>query len=65
MTLDEARSIHYTGDITAPSTQQHPSDPRHIHQQKARQDFKPTNLVSRIEISAGFDEQLHDQQMTF
>jgi hypothetical protein len=34
MTLYEVRSFH-SGDITAPSTQQHPSDPRHIHRQKS------------------------------
>jgi hypothetical protein len=64
MTLDEVRSLH-PGDITPPSTQQHPSDPRHIHQQKsATRNQIPTNLLSRMGISDGLEEQLHDRQMT-
>jgi hypothetical protein len=61
MKLHEVRSIH-PGDITA---QQHPSDTRHIHRQKSATRFQtPTNLISRIGISASFKEQFHDRRMT-
>jgi hypothetical protein len=67
MTRNAVRSFH-SGDITAPSTQQHPSDPRHVHRQvliSATRRRIATNHGSRIGISAGFEEQLHDRQMTF
>jgi hypothetical protein len=64
MTQDELRSLH-TDDITTPSAQQHPSDPRHIHRQKSATRLQfPTNLVRRIGIGAGLEEQFHDRQMT-
>jgi hypothetical protein len=64
MTLHEVQSFH-PDNITAPSTQQHPSDPRHIHRQKSATRLQiPTNHVIRIGISAGLKEQLHDRQMT-
>jgi hypothetical protein len=64
MKRNEVRSIH-SGDITTPSTQQHPSEPRHIHRQKSATRLQtPTNLSSRIGISAGLEEQLHDRRIT-
>jgi hypothetical protein len=61
MKLDEVESLH-SGGITASSTQQHPSDhPRHLHWQVSTTKLQnPTNLVCRIGISAGVEEQLHD-----
>jgi hypothetical protein len=64
MTPYEVRSVHTDG-ITTPPTKQHPLDPRHIHRQKSATRLQiPTNLVSRIGISAGLEEQLHDRRMT-
>jgi hypothetical protein len=65
MTRDEVRSIQYPGDITTSPTQQRPSDPRHIHRHNSatKKQF-PSNLLNRMEISAGLEEQLHDRQMT-